>query len=312
VTLKDVLAELEATRLDIVRKVNARAMVRVPLCIAAGVGVLVLGALNEKGKSDDDLFGSISMLVVAGMMGYVWASGALSNQYAKLYKSRVLPRLAAQYGDITYRPAILPDLAAMKRERLFRDYDDVTAEDQLAGVHRGLNVVITEATLTEQKGKERRTEFSGLLIEVELPKRLQGVTAVIADLGAVGNWRDRMLGNGRQRVILEDPVFERVYEVYGSDQVEARYLLNPAFMERLLALGAGTGDRPLVLAENSKLTIALPRPGGRSLFAVPSFTRPAASRDSLVKLDADIRALLEAADAVIALDNPARAKGIMP
>jgi len=309
-SLKDVLAELETTRLDIVRKVNARAMLRVPLCIATAVVILVMGAFNEKGKSDDDLFGTISVLVMGGVLGYVWASGALSNEYAKLYKSRVLPRLASQYGDISYRPAVLPDLAAMKNERLFRNYDNVDAADQLYGVHRGLKVVITEATLTEHKGKEKRTEFSGLLIEVELPKKLQGVTAVIADGGAVGNWRDRMLGNGRQRIILEDPVFEKVYEVYGSDQVEARFLLNPAFMERLLALGAN-GARPLALAENSRLTIALPRGGSRQLFAPPSFSKPAANREALVKLDVDIRALLEAADAVIALDSPARAKGIV-
>ena len=34
-------------------------------------------------------------------------------------------------------------------------------------------------------------------------------------------------------VLLEDPEFERMFAVYGTDQVEARYVLSPALMERI-------------------------------------------------------------------------------
>jgi hypothetical protein len=38
-------------------------------------------------------------------------------------------------------------------------------------------------------------------------------------------------------VKLEDVEFERIYEVYSTDQIAARALPHPALMERLLKLG---------------------------------------------------------------------------
>jgi hypothetical protein len=37
-------------------------------------------------------------------------------------------------------------------------------------------------------------------------------------------------------VKLEDPVFEKAFEVYSTDQIEARFILTPDFMERLIGL----------------------------------------------------------------------------
>jgi hypothetical protein len=308
-SMGSLLDELEAARKGVVAKVNARAAWRVPLCIAGGIAVWVLGLFRGEESDPMDL---VALVVVPGLGGYVWASLKLSNEYARLYKARVLPRLAAEFGDMAWRPAVAPDMDALRSERLFREFDSVTADDQLWGKHRGLETQITEVKLTKGSGDNEKTVFDGLLVEIDLPKRLSGVTAVVADEGALGNFRDRMLGNGRQRVGLEDPVFERVYEVYGSDQVEARALLHPAFMERMLALGQRPDfGRPLALAVGNQLTIALPKTSGRNLFETPSFQRPAASREALMRLRDDIQALLAAADAVIALDSPARASGVI-
>jgi len=40
-------------------------------------------------------------------------------------------------------------------------------------------------------------------------------------------------GRTLEKVKLEDPKFDKLYGVYSDDQVEARYLITPAFMERL-------------------------------------------------------------------------------
>ena len=39
---------------------------------------------------------------------------------------------------------------------------------------------------------------------------------------------------GKKVVKLEDVEFEKHFEVYGTDQIESRYLLTPSFMQRLL------------------------------------------------------------------------------
>lgn len=304
----DVLDEMEAARQDTVRQVKARAMWRVPLCVAGGVALWVIGLINE--PQDADLFELVAMVVFGLVAGYFWASLKLSSAYARLYKDKVLPRLAAGFGDITYRAAVGPDMGLLKAEKVFRDFDSVSADDQLVGVHRGLPVTITEVKLEKRNGKNTQTIFDGLIVQVELPKSLTGITAVVADGGPFGNFADRMTTSGRQRVKLEDPVFEKVYETYGTDQVSARALLNPAFMERLLKLGERPGYmRPLALAVDNRLTMALPKANGRNLFEPPSFNKPAASREVLVQLRDDIQAVLDVTDAVIALDAPGRVAG---
>lgn len=300
-----VLAELEATRIDVARQVKTRAVSRVPLGVGAG---LLFWIFTRFGKEPSGVYDLILFTGASGFAGYVWASNKLSERYRNLYKQRVLPLLAAQFGAISYRPAVVLDMGALHDERIFPDYDSVTAEDELFGTYRGLAVNIVELRLTEGSGDNRRTSFDGLLTRIELPRKLSGTTAIVADKGTVGNVRERIGMRGRERVHLEDPRFEAVYEVYGTDQIAARALLTPAFMERLLALAARSGyGRPLALAQDNRLLLALPKDGSGRLFEPPGYRQPAASRDVLIKLYDDIRAVLDAIDAVIDLDQGARA-----
>jgi hypothetical protein len=299
--LRDVLAELEKARLEVVQKINARAMLRVPLCVAGGLAIWVLGQFTD---DPGDLMDLVALLIVPGLGGYLWASMKLSKEYSRLYKERVLPRLAATFGDLSYRHAITPDMEALKAERVFREFDDVSADDEVFGTYRTLPLRIIELQLTSGSGEEKHTTFDGLLVEIDLPRDTNAITAIVTDEGAFGNFRDRMKGGDRQRVRLEDPVFEKTYEVYSDDQIAARALLNPAFIEKLLALGELSDfARPLALCSGRRLTFAMPKRIGRNLFQPPSFQKSAASREALVQLRKDIAAVLAAADAVIDLDH---------
>ena len=305
--LKDVLAELESARLEIAEKINRRALWRVPLCAAAGVAMLVAGRFSD---DPPDFVEMIGLVVVPGFAGYVWASAGLSLRYARLYKEKVLPRLAASFGALSYRSAILPDTARLKAECIFRKFDASEADDEIFGTYRTLPISIVELKLTHGSGDDRQTTFDGLLVTLELPRDTEAVTAVVSDAGVLGNFVDRQKGQHRARVRLEDPVFEKIYEVYGTDQVASRALLNPAFMERLLGLGALSDfDRPQVLCDGHVLQIAMPKHCGKNLFEPPSFSKPAATRAALVELRADIACVLRAADAMIDLDHRFEVRG---
>jgi len=302
--LAPTLAELEAARLGIVHQVGLRLVSRVPLGVAAGVGAWIF---SQIGRNPGTFFNLLEFMGLGAAIGWYWASHQLSAQYVRLYKDRVLPKLAAQFGSLDYRQAIEPDMSLLRAEHIFREFDRVVAEDEIFGTYRGMALNIVELKLTYGSGKERRTEFDGLLTTVALPRHLAGTTAVIADNGTLGNLADRFGGEGREHVGVEDPAFEKAYEVYGTDQVAARALLTPAFMERFLALGQRAGFlQPLALAQDNRLTIALPKAGGGDLFEPPSYRQPAASRQALLKLYGDIQAVLSAADAVIDLDQFAR------
>jgi hypothetical protein len=300
--LKDVLAEVERTRLETVEAINKRAMWRVPLCVLGGIALLILMQMQPDNEPLD-IFDMMMVVAVAGAVGYVWASSGLSASYTRLYKDKVLPRLAATFGDLNYRDAKVPDLGVLKEENIFRNFDALEADDEIYGTYRNLPLNIVELKLTHGSGDDKETTFSGLLVTLDLPRDTGATTAVISDAGVLGNFVDRQKARHRERVKLEDVVFEKVYEVYGSDQIAARALLNPAFMERLLKLAQLPGfGVPLILCAGRVLHIAMPRTG-LNLFEPPGFRKPAATHEALVALRKDIAAVLAAADAVIDLDH---------
>ncbi|MGB1006999.1 MAG: DUF3137 domain-containing protein, partial [Thalassobaculaceae bacterium] len=85
------------------------------------------------------------------------------------------------------------------------------------------------------RSSEEEIVFNGLVMQMAVHKKFEGRTIIRRDAGIVGNLGGALC-QGLQRVNLEDSVFEQAFEVAASNQVEARYLLTPSFMERLLEL----------------------------------------------------------------------------
>ncbi|MBC7520179.1 MAG: DUF3137 domain-containing protein [Sandarakinorhabdus sp.] len=300
-----VLAELEAVRKSTVEQINARARLRVPICALAGLGLWLLPDSAGAPKDFSDLLGGIGF---GALIGYTWAASKLGAAYRLLYKQRVLPLLAAQFGDLSWRVAVLPDLERFREAGIFEKWQSASADDELYGTHRNLPLSIIELRLTSSSGDSETVQFNGLLVEITLPRGLRGSTAIIASEGLIGKLREWIGRDGRSRVRLEDPKFDEIYEAWSTDQIAARALLTPAFMERLLALAARNGvGRPMAIADDNRLTMAIPR-FGSALFEPPSYAQPAASRDRLVQLYDDIAAVLAVADSVIALDYAATAR----
>lgn len=90
----------------------------------------------------------------------------------------------------------------------------------------------------------QRAGFEGVIISLNHERSFAGRTIIRRDKGRL-NWAkiDTM-----KRVGLVDPTFERVFEVYSDDQVEARALISPDFKERLLAFNDDFLGRGVQLA----------------------------------------------------------------
>ena len=66
------------------------------------------------------------------------------------------------------------------------------------------------------------------------------------------------LSSSGSRVKLENPDFEKTFDVYSTDQIEARYLLSPSMMERLLALDREFNKNITISFRDSNILIAIP------------------------------------------------------
>lgn len=113
--------------------------------------------------------------------------------------------------------------------------DNSAFEDHISGEHNGVRFSLCEATLTkkvnggDEDGGNEVTLFEGVALIFTFPKPFKAHTQVLARGGFVD------AKHPGEEVHLEDPVFEHYFDVYSTDQVEARYILTPGFMERFLA-----------------------------------------------------------------------------
>lgn len=131
-------------------------------------------------------------------------------------------------------------------------YDRSSLEDRISGEHAGVAFEICEAELKEKRTRSTKngtrttyvTVFDGLLIRCGFQRSFTGITRIKRDGGFLGNL---FAGGKEERVRLEDPAFEEAFQVFSDDQVEARYLLNPAFMQRLLDLDRHMGSGNMAL-----------------------------------------------------------------
>ena len=143
-------------------------------------------------------------------------------------------------------------------------------EDKVAGHHRDVPLEIVEATLKRRRGKNNYDFFTGLIATIALPKRFTGTTVIHRDKGKLGNLFSR---RNFERVRLENPDFETRYEVHGTDQIEARYLISTTFMERLMALEDKLNGKISAAFDNAKLLIMLD--SDREWFEPSSVYKPA-------------------------------------
>lgn len=174
----------------------------------------------------------ISVLFVAAGMG-IWIIYP-EMQYRKHYKQMLMPILLKAFGDFRYRENGCIDIEAVKALDTMPSFSSKSHEDHIAGKIEDIEFEFCELKLERKGHKSSTTVFHGGAVVLNVPFQLHGHTIVGMDYGKLGNMFAASMA--RCKVALENPEFEKRFEVSSTDQQYARYLLSPAMMERLLAL----------------------------------------------------------------------------
>lgn len=228
--------------------------------IAGIVGFAIGGPIFLLGidQSNDFMMvaGGVVALIGVGV-GYA-ISQRMRDEVKKFLMERICGFLELEYSlSASFSP-----LGRFRTLKLIPSYDRSNLEDEIGGSHEEVGLKLVEAVLqdrrTDSKGRTRYvTVFRGLLLQYQFPKRFNGTTIVTEDHGMIGNFFGKMAKPG-ERVALEDRRFEKIFEVYSTDQVEARYLLTPTFMERLVSLADMVGRKKVQFGfEGDELLIAI-------------------------------------------------------
>ncbi len=123
---------------------------------------------------------------------------------------------------------------------------------------------------TKVLGPRGKTMFDGIFISSTFNKYFKSKTLVISNKASGFLLRiKRQLLNKMHRVNLENPEFEKQFNVVSEDQIEARYILTPSLMERILAYKNKTETDLSVSFIDNKMYCSVPQ--FKNLFEVHFF-----------------------------------------
>lgn len=228
---------LDAAILESRRRLAFRAAVIALLVAVVGFPLgLAIGG-SERG---DTVGGAFLFAAIAGAVASPW----IVRAWQSFMRRRMVAAAVAGRHDIRHidgqdwqaaSPALSTDafsLAAFRDSGLVEPFASAAVNHILTGEAHGVPFAIVEISLLDAKGYRM---FGGVLAGFRLSRPRPGLTIVTRDRGILGNLLAHA-GSRIERLPLEDPTFEGVFEVYGTDQVGGRVILTTTMLERLKAL----------------------------------------------------------------------------
>jgi len=190
-------------------------------------------------------------LGVVGFCAYLPLSGVGTGAKVAVIQALCQP-LGVSYALDTDEGPSYPTFLSL---HLLPKPTSVSFEDLFSGRRGDVDFALCGARLMEGSGRDQRVAFIGQLIRLVTPRRLGSTTVVLRNSGWVTRFQ---CPPGLQPVGLEDPAFDKTFAVFGADQVEAREVMTPAFMQQLSDFEAAyAGNQIRCAFETGELLIAL-------------------------------------------------------
>lgn len=289
------------------RAARAKLIARAPFAVAAAVAGFAIGFLIERATGADGTGETLAAFAKIG--GFAVGAGIVGPAW--LERRRVMnearERLARTIADglgLTYarKPDARPGFDAIDHWGLFPRHDKVHTEDRFTGAWRGVDFDFYELRLRRRQGDEDNDYvdvFQGVVFKLHFPERLFGRTVIAprSHEGPLGFLTTSRAERELQEVGLVARAFEDRFRVYTDDQMEARYILDPAHMERLVALEEsvdGSGLRAVIDGQDVYAAIS-----GPNRFEISARTMSLADPGRLAKFLREIDAVFRLIETVL-------------
>ena len=262
------------------------------LSIAAFLAILFVAMYLDGVKADTPLIKIAEILGTLIFLQIFWifflhCAGQETEAEIRYYKFYKEIFVRAVINDIDaglkYDPYTGMQEEEFQKFKIYRK-SRIKSEDRITGVYCGIKFSLSEvhsnsrfymktdnpliaAIMLIKIFYDNYMDFDGNVLICELAKKTSGKTIVVSrELNA------KIFG---EKEMMDDVDFMRDFRVFADDKVEARYLLTPAFMERLREINRETSGEFSLSAVFMDKRLYLFLNGAPDLFETTLFDRPA-------------------------------------
>ena len=179
---------------------------------------------EHRSRNDGDAIG----IIFAAAIGVYFV---FKKSFEEKIKEKIMPTVCSCFENLRWLTPKEQENAngsILLASYLIDSYTSESFDDIFEGKHNGVGYTIVESEFSTGSGKNRRTVFDGVVVILDMNKKFTGNTIIRPD-----SFTHSSPAKNLRHTTLEDVVFEKKFDVYTNDEVEARYLITPSFMERL-------------------------------------------------------------------------------
>lgn len=250
--LAPTLQVLENKRKELLRKGRTEGLIGAAIFLV--IGIIALLILKLEG-----VFGLIVVVVISVLI-FIACINSKSKTFSSFYKEEVVDEIIHAFcPNAAYSPngGVSEDL--FRNSGLFTSPDRYHTEDLIEGCLDKTSFICSEVHAEERKARTTKNGvqyywediFKGFLFIADFHKEFQGETTILRN----SFFKVKM---GASRVKMENPDFEKVFDVFSTNQIEARYLITPSMMERMLKLDSNFKKGITISFRNSAILVAIP------------------------------------------------------
>ena len=208
--------------------------------------------------------------ILVGVLAFI-AFSVVSKQYRQNFKNKIVQKITAFVDEnLVYSPEAYVSHDEFTNSAIFqKNCNRFTGEDHFKGTIGKTAIEFSEVVgkhVTSSGSGSNRKEhqsliFNGIFFVADFNKYFNGHTVVLPDtaermFGKFGQNLQSMSNRG-ELIKLEDPDFEKEFCVYSDDQVEARYILSPSLMKRIVDFKRKWNTKVYLSFRDSKVYIAI-------------------------------------------------------
>lgn len=248
------------------------------------------------------IFFFILFSLVLGIIISTIVSRNQAKAYQKAYKAYFVEKILKEtFTDLEYSHDKGVSREYIRATEMINTGDSYSSNDLTIAHYKNVKFLQSDAHIqvreTDSDGDTHYvTIFRGRFMVFEFPKKFNFKLELIGNRFSAARipGKDSKTGRKMTKKSTESGEFNGAFRIYGQDDFESFYILDPAFMVKIMNIAGRYNNRLLLGFYDNKLLVALN--DGKDSFEPPKFTKPIDEKAEFAKIQADIQVVMDFVD----------------